>query len=137
MLAFDAYLAISREDRLLTPYLTSMPAVQPPAKVLVTGVNGYIAAWLCRLLLEEGYSVRGTVRSASKGVFLQKLFEGYGERFEIVVVQDITKVCLVDWLERGEEGLMRHAGRRVRRGCQGRGRRSTHGFASSLQWVRS
>ena len=73
-----------------------MPAVQPPAKVLVTGANGYIAAWLCRLLLEEGYSVRGTVRSASKGVFLQKLFEGCGERFEIAIVRDITKVCLVD-----------------------------------------
>ena len=75
-----------------------MPAVQPPAKVLVTGANGYIAAWLCRLLLEDGYSVRGTVRSAAKGVFLQKLFEAYGDKFEVAVVEDITKVRLVDRL---------------------------------------
>lgn len=70
-----------------------MLAVPPPAKVLVTGANGYIAAWLVRLLLEDGYSVRGTVRSASKGAFLQKLFAGFGDKFEIAVVEDITKVC--------------------------------------------
>lgn len=68
-----------------------MPTVQS-GKVLVTGANGYIAVWLVKKLLDEGYSVRGTVRSASKGVYLQKLFASYGDKFELVVVEDITKV---------------------------------------------
>ncbi|VDB84657.1 unnamed protein product [Peniophora sp. CBMAI 1063] len=78
-----------------------MPAVQPPAKVLVTGANGYIAAWLVRLLLEDGYSVRGTVRSAAKGVFLEKLFAEYGDKFEIAVVEDITKEGAFDEAVKG------------------------------------
>lgn len=39
-----------------------MPAVTPPSKVLVSGINGYVATWIARTFLEKGYSVRGTVR---------------------------------------------------------------------------
>jgi nucleoside-diphosphate-sugar epimerase len=70
-----------------------MPAVQA-GKVLVTGANGYIAAWLVEKLLDQGYSVRGTVRSAAKGAHLTKIFAEYGNRFEQVVVEDITKVSM-------------------------------------------
>lgn len=31
--------------------------------VCVTGAGGFIASWLVKLLLEEGYTVRGTVRN--------------------------------------------------------------------------
>jgi cinnamoyl-CoA reductase len=31
--------------------------------VCVTGAAGYIASWLVKLLLEKGYTVRGTVRN--------------------------------------------------------------------------
>ena len=72
-----------------------MPTISAPANILVTGANGYIAAWVVRDLLEDGYSVRGTVRSASKGVHLQKIFASYGEKFEVVVVEDISKVRCV------------------------------------------
>lgn len=68
-----------------------MPAVTS-GKVLVTGANGYIAVWLVQRLLEKGYSVRGTSRSESKGVHLKETFKKYGDRFEFVVVEDITKV---------------------------------------------
>lgn len=37
-----------------------MPVVPPPAKVLVTGANGFIASNICKTLLEKGYSVLGT-----------------------------------------------------------------------------
>ena len=70
-----------------------MPAVAPPAKALVTGANGYVAAWVVQALLEEGYSVIGTVRSASKGEHLKKLFSPFGNKFEVAVVKDITTVC--------------------------------------------
>jgi cinnamoyl-CoA reductase len=31
--------------------------------VCVTGAAGYIASWLVKLLLERGYTVKGTVRN--------------------------------------------------------------------------
>lgn len=71
-----------------------MPAVSSPAKVLVTGANGFIAVWVVRTLLDKGYAVRGTVRTKAKTKYLKKLFEKYGDNFECVVVEDITKVYL-------------------------------------------
>jgi len=61
-------------------------------QVLVSGANGYIAAWVIRTLLERGYRVRGTVRSEEKGIHLKKIFRAYNDKFELVVVPDITKV---------------------------------------------
>ena len=69
-----------------------MPAIQPPAKVLVSGATGFIATWVVRKLLEKGYVVRGTARSANKGDCLKKLFASYGDRFEVVIVGDISQV---------------------------------------------
>lgn len=68
-----------------------MPAVNK-GRVLVTGCNGYIAVWVVKSLLEEGFSVRGTVRRQSSIPHLQKLLASYGDKFEVVVVPDITKV---------------------------------------------
>lgn len=83
-----------------TSYPCSRPrmTVVKSGKVLVTGANGYIAVWLVQKLLEQGYSVRGTVRSASRIKYLKKLFERYGDKFELVVVEDITKVRLCRFL---------------------------------------
>ena len=71
--------------------LNTMPAVAT-GKVLVTGVNGYIGLWVARVLLERGYTVRGTVRSEGKAQHIRQLFKPFAERFEMVVVPDITKV---------------------------------------------
>ena len=68
-----------------------MVAISTPPKVLVTGANGYFATWVVKKYLEAGYSVRGTVRSLSKSAFLNDKFARYGDRFELVVVEDITK----------------------------------------------
>ena len=64
------------------------------SKVLVSGANGYIAMWVVRTLLERGFTVRGTVRTEEKGKYMIEYFEslGYGDRFEVVVVDDIVKV---------------------------------------------
>ena len=67
-----------------------MPSVQPGSKVLVTGANGFVAIWVAQTLLEKGYSVRGSVRSAEKGEYLTKLFASYGSKFELAIVRDIT-----------------------------------------------
>ena len=68
-----------------------MPAI-PSGKVLVTGANGYIAVWVVKSFLDQGFSVRGTVRSESKATHLRSLFKSFGDRFEVVIVEDITKV---------------------------------------------
>ena len=68
-----------------------MPAITS-GKVLVTGANGYIASWLVRKLLDQGFSVRGSVRSAAKGDIVKNTFKDYGERLEVVVVEDIAMV---------------------------------------------
>ena len=69
-----------------------MPSVKT-GKVLVTGANGYIAAWTVNALLEQGYSVRGTVRSEAKVVALRQTFSKYNDRLEVIVIDDIAKVC--------------------------------------------
>ncbi|KAI9509132.1 D-lactaldehyde dehydrogenase [Russula earlei] len=68
-----------------------MVAVSPPAKVLITGANGYLATWVVKMYLDAGYSVRGTVRSQSKSAFSKEKFAHYGDRLELVTVKDITK----------------------------------------------
>ncbi|KAG6864719.1 hypothetical protein C0991_007672 [Blastosporella zonata] len=68
-----------------------MPTICTGDKVLVSGANGFIAMWVVRKFLEKGYAVRGTVRSVDKGKYLKEYFKSYGDKFEIVVVEDITK----------------------------------------------
>lgn len=67
-----------------------MPAISAPAKLLVTGSNGFVAAATCSLLVERGYNVVGTVRSTSKGEYLKSLL---GDKFSYVIVEDIEPVC--------------------------------------------
>jgi nucleoside-diphosphate-sugar epimerase len=82
-----------------------MVAVSSPAKVLVTGANGYLAVWVIKNYLEAGYSVRGTVRSLSKSAFLKERFSDYGDRFELVVVEDITKDGAFDEAVKGVDAI--------------------------------
>ncbi|KAI6024177.1 hypothetical protein PISMIDRAFT_111991 [Pisolithus microcarpus 441] len=82
-----------------------MPAIQPPSKVVVSGANGFIAMWVMRDLLEHGYSVRGTVRSAQKGEYISKYFAEYGSKLELVVVEDITKEGAFDEAVKGVDAI--------------------------------
>ncbi|KAJ7079901.1 hypothetical protein C8R44DRAFT_824555 [Mycena epipterygia] len=81
-----------------------MPAIST-GKVLVSGANGFIAAWVVRSLLEEGFSVRGAVRSADKGSHLREIFASYGEKFEVVVVPDITQEGAFDDAVQGVDAI--------------------------------
>ncbi|KAI0245434.1 hypothetical protein BJV78DRAFT_1263392 [Lactifluus subvellereus] len=82
-----------------------MVAISPPAKVLVTGANGYLAVWVVKKYLEAGYSVRGTVRSLDKSAFLNDKFAHYGDRFELVAIEDITKDGAFDEAVRGVDAI--------------------------------
>ncbi|KAF9064340.1 hypothetical protein BDP27DRAFT_166490 [Rhodocollybia butyracea] len=79
--------------------------IVPSGKILVTGANGYLAAWVVRRFLEKGYSVRGTVRSEKKAVHLNKTFAHYKEKYETVVVEDITKEGAFDKAVIGVDGI--------------------------------
>ena len=70
-----------------------MPVITS-GKVLITGANGYIAVWIVKSLLEAGFAVRGTVRSENKAGYLRSYFKSSGDKFETVVVPDMTKVRL-------------------------------------------
>jgi hypothetical protein len=82
-----------------------MVAVSSPAKVLVTGANGYLAVWTVKKYLQAGYSVRGTVRSLTRSAFLKEQFAEYGERLELVVVEDITKDGAFDEAVKGVDAI--------------------------------
>ena len=60
--------------------------------MLVTGVNSFIGSHIADQLLIDGYNVRGTVRTLTKGVdLLNHLQKTYGkERFDLIIVEDIT-----------------------------------------------
>ncbi|KZV97177.1 NAD(P)-binding protein [Exidia glandulosa HHB12029] len=69
-----------------------MPAVPAPAKVLVTGASGFLAAHVVKAFLSRGYTVLGTVRSPSKGDYLKRLYEPeFPGKFDYVVVKDIAE----------------------------------------------
>lgn len=44
-------------------------------RVLVTGGSGFLAGWVIRRLLEQGYQVRTTVRSESKAAVVISMLE--------------------------------------------------------------
>ena len=72
-----------------------MPAIST-GKVLVTGANGYIAAWVVQDLLEHGFSVRATVRSLEKANDIKPIFAPiYGNRLEFAVIDDFTAVSSI------------------------------------------
>ncbi|KAF8994732.1 D-lactaldehyde dehydrogenase [Cyathus striatus] len=83
-----------------------MPAIQPGSKVLVTGANGFLAIWAVQKLLECGYSVRGTVRAASKGTYLTEYFKGYGDRFELAIVPNMVDEGAFDKALVGVSGVL-------------------------------
>ena len=47
--------------------------IDPAKPVLVTGASGYVAGWIVRYLLEDGRTVRGTVRNPDKASGLEHL----------------------------------------------------------------
>ncbi len=54
--------------------------MENPTTILVTGGTGFIASWIVKCLLEEGYNVHATVRKKKNSTTLQPLYE-LNERF--------------------------------------------------------
>ncbi|KAI0631872.1 NAD-P-binding protein [Trametes polyzona] len=90
-----------------------MPILSPPAKILVTGANGFVGLWIVRTLLERGYAVRGAVRSEEKARKLAELIETkhpeLTSAFESVVMPDITSEKAVESQLEGVQGIIHTA----------------------------
>ncbi|KAB5589491.1 hypothetical protein CTheo_7073 [Ceratobasidium theobromae] len=84
-----------------------MAVVQPPAKILLTGANGFFAVHAIKDLLQRGYTVVGTVRSAAKGEELVQIFPEYTDKLSYAVVPDIAKPGAFDQVikEGGFDGV--------------------------------
>ncbi|KAI8976320.1 D-lactaldehyde dehydrogenase [Trametes punicea] len=72
-----------------------MPPLSPPARILVTGANGYVGCWVVRTLLDRGYAVRALVRTEDKAHVLSALISSKhpsvsASNFDCVVLPDIT-----------------------------------------------
>ena len=55
--------------------------------IVVTGARGFVASYVIRTLLQNGYKVRGTIRSLSKKEkydFLYKLTPNAKDRIELI-----------------------------------------------------
>ncbi|KAH6620178.1 ketoreductase [Boeremia exigua] len=59
--------------------------------ILVTGANGYIASHVVKVLLDNGYNVRGTVRSDKAAAQLRETFPGFIDKhLSIAFVADLS-----------------------------------------------
>ncbi|TXT08613.1 hypothetical protein VHUM_02741 [Vanrija humicola] len=82
-----------------------MPAIQKGDLVLVSGASGYIATQTVKDLLDAGFPVRGTVRSADKGDYLKNLFKDSAVPFDYVIVKDIAEAGAFDEAVKGVVGV--------------------------------
>jgi len=71
--------------------------------VLVTGVNGYIGSHMVDQLLQEGYNVRGTVRTEAKGQWVKEYFgkKYSNQTLDLVVVPDMAAKGAFDHAVKG------------------------------------
>ncbi|PKK53934.1 hypothetical protein CI102_1181 [Trichoderma harzianum] len=59
--------------------------------LLITGANGFLAGHVIKEALEQGYDIRGTVRSPESAKKIRHLFAEYAERFSVFVIRDLTQ----------------------------------------------
>ena len=61
-------------------------------RVLLTGASGFIAAHTLDILLEQGHSVVGTVRSQEKADKIKAQYKGkYDDKLSFAIVPDIAQ----------------------------------------------
>src|SRR5689334_19680082 len=59
--------------------------------ILLTGANSFIGGWIVKYLIEKGYNVRGTVRSAEKeSQVLEGISNEYKTKISFAYISDIT-----------------------------------------------
>ena len=64
--------------------------------VLVTGPTGFVGAHVFSALLNAGYQVKGTIRSASKAKYLESKFSSYSNDISFITVPDLQAEHALD-----------------------------------------
>lgn len=78
--------------------------------VLITGINGYIATHIGLQLLQQGYIVRGTSRSAAaKAHLLEGVFKDYVSQYQHAEVKDIVAEGAFDEAVKGVHAIIHTA----------------------------
>ena len=83
-----------------------MTTISPNGLILVTGANGHLASVTTKVLLENGFRVRGTVRSVAKH---SALLSFYGSAFSLVEVPDFGSPSAFDEAVLGVDGVLHMA----------------------------
>ncbi|KAJ6581816.1 D-lactaldehyde dehydrogenase [Mycena capillaripes] len=88
-----------------------MPAITdvPNVTILVSGANGFLATWIVGDLLKKGYSVRAAVRGEAKGKHLLNIYEEYGNKLEVFLVNDMNVGGAFDDAVKGVQGIVHTA----------------------------
>lgn len=73
--------------------------------ILVTGASGFIAAQTIISLLDNGYHVRGTVRSQKSAETTQKTYSAYADKFSVSIVPDLSAKGAFDEAVNGIYGV--------------------------------
>jgi len=76
------------------------------SKVLVTGANGFIASHIINVLLELGYTVRGTVRTPMPWLTDYFTKKWGPNRFELALVPDFQHPGAFDECVKGVSGII-------------------------------
>lgn len=79
--------------------------------VLITGLNSFVAVHTALHFLKQGWRVRGTVRSGTKGenVLALPVFKGHREKLSYVVKESLESGDFSDALE-GADAVRPHIG---------------------------
>ncbi|CDO78100.1 hypothetical protein BN946_scf184949.g2 [Trametes cinnabarina] len=91
-----------------------MPTLSPPARILVTGANGYVGCWIVRTLLQRGYCVRGVVRCEDKARSLSALIKAKypsvdANQFDCAIIPDILADDSINALLGDVQGIVHTA----------------------------
>ncbi|KLT45562.1 dihydrokaempferol 4-reductase [Cutaneotrichosporon oleaginosum] len=81
-----------------------MPALTPPALILVTGASGFLGPHIIKALLAAGFTVRGTARDEVKAAYLTNTFG-----IDVAIVPDGAAPGAYDVAVKGVAGVVHAA----------------------------
>jgi nucleoside-diphosphate-sugar epimerase len=76
----------------ISTQITCFTTMSSPKTVLVTGISGFVATHVALRFLENGWNVRGTVRSDDKAKKVADLpcFKPFSKQLSFTIVKDLV-----------------------------------------------